>query len=55
MKSLNVGNKKIFHEIKALEEYTTTADMKDIQRDMDHLYTFLDQCTDEDILTCKKE
>ena len=23
---------------------------EDIQRDMDHLYTLLDQCTDEDIL-----
>ena len=24
--------------------------MTDIQRDMDHLYTLFDQCTDEDIL-----
>ena len=27
MKSLNVGNKEIFHEVKVLGEYTTTADM----------------------------
>ena len=50
MKSLNVGNKEIFYEVKALGEYTTNAAMTDIQRDMDHLYTLLDQCTDEDIL-----
>ena len=51
MKSLNVGNEKMIHEVKALGEYTTTADMKeDIQRDIDHLYAMLDQCTDEDIL-----
>ena len=50
MKSLNVGNKKIFHEVKVLVKYTITAAMKDIQRDMDHLYTLFDQCTDEDIL-----
>ena len=51
MKSLNVWNEEIFHNIKVLGEYTTTAAMKeDIQRDMDHLYTLLDQCTDEDIL-----
>ena len=51
MKSLNVGNEEMIHEVKALGEYTTTADMKeDIQRDIDHLYAMLDQCTDEDIL-----
>ena len=51
MKSLNVWNEEIFCEVKVLGEYTTTAAMKDdIQRDMDHLYTLLDQCTDEDIL-----
>ena len=51
MKSLNVGNKEIFHEVKVLGEYSTTAAMKeDIERDMDHLYALLDQCTDEDIL-----
>ena len=51
MKSLNVWNEEIFHNIKVLGEYTTTAAMKeDIQRDMDHLYTLLDQCTDEHIL-----
>ena len=51
MKSLYVGNKEIFHEVKALGEYTTNAGMKDTQIDMDHLlYALLDQCTDEDIL-----
>ena len=36
---------------KSLRENTTTAAMKeDIQRDMDHLYVLLDQCTYEDIL-----
>ena len=51
MKSLNVGNEEIFHEVKALGDYTTTSAMKeDIQRDMDHLYALLDQCTDKDIL-----
>ena len=51
MKSVNVGNEEIFHEVKVLGEYTTTADIKeDIQRDMDHLHALLDQCTDEDIL-----
>ena len=50
LKSLYVGNKEIFHEVKALGEYTTNTAMKDTQRDMDHLYTLLDQCTDEDIL-----
>ena len=51
MKSLNVGNKEIFCKIKVLGEYTTTAAMKEyIQRDMDHLYTLLDQCRGEDIL-----
>ena len=50
-KSLNVGNEEMIHEVKALGEYTTTADIKeDIQRDIDHLYAMLDQCTDEDIL-----
>ena len=51
MKLLNVGNEEIFSEVKVLGEYTTTPAIKeDIQRDMDHLYTLLDQCTDEDIL-----
>ena len=51
MKSLYVGNKEIFHEVKVLGEYTKAAVMnEDIQRDMDHLYTLLDQCTHEDIL-----
>ena len=51
MKSLNVWNEEIFHEVKVLAEYTTTAVMKeDIQTDMDHLYVLLDHCTDEDIL-----
>ena len=51
IKSLYVGNKEIFHEVKALREYTTNTATKDTQRDMDHLlYTLLDQCTDEDIL-----
>ena len=49
MKSLNVWNEEIFCEV--LGEHTTTAAMKeDIQRDMDHLYVLLDQCTDENIL-----
>ena len=51
IKSLNVWNKEIFHKVKVLGEYTTTVAMKeDIQRDMNHLYTLLDQYTDEDIL-----
>ena len=51
IKSLNVWNEEIFHEVKVLGEYTTTAAMKEeIQRDMDYLYVLLDQCTDEDIL-----
>ena len=51
MKSLNVWNEEIFHDVKVLGEYTTTAAMKeDIQRDMDHLYALLDQRTHEDIL-----
>ena len=51
MKSLYVGNKEIFHEVKVLGEYTKAAVMnEDIQRDMDHLYALLDQCTHEDIL-----
>ena len=51
MKSLNVGNEEIFHEVKVLGEYASTADMKeDVHRDMAYLYTLLDQCTDEDIL-----
>ena len=51
MKSLNVGNEEMIHEVKALGEYTAIADMKeDIQRDIDHLYAMLDQYTDEDIL-----
>ena len=51
MKSLNVGNEEIFCEVRVLGKHTTTAAMKeDIQRDMDHLYPLLDQCTDEDIL-----
>ena len=51
VKSLNVGNEEISCEVKVLREYTTTVAMKeDIQRDMDHLYVLLDQCTDEDIL-----
>ena len=42
MKSLNVGNEEIFHEVKALGDYNTTSAMKeDIQRDMDHLYVLL--------------
>ena len=46
MKSLNVWNEEIFHDVKVLGEYTTTAAMKeDIQRDIDHLYALLDQCT----------
>ena len=51
IKSLKVKNEQIFCEVNILGKYTTTAAMKeDIQRDMDHLYTLLDQCTDEDIL-----
>ena len=51
VKSLNIGNEEIFCEVKVLREYTTTVAMKeDIQRDMDHLYVLLEQCTDEDIL-----
>ena len=51
MKSLILGNEEIFCEVKVLGEYATTVAMKeDIQRDMNHLYTLLDQCTDEDIL-----
>ena len=51
MKTLNVWNEEILRKVKDLGEYTTTAAMKeDIQRDMDHLYTLLDQCTQEDIL-----
>ena len=46
IKSLNVWNGEIFHEVKVLGEYTTTAVIwkKTLQRDIDHL------CTDEDIL-----
>ena len=51
MKSLNVWNEEIFCKLKVLDEYTTIAAMKkDIQRDMDHLYELLDQCTEEHIL-----
>ena len=51
MISLNVWNEEILCKVKVLGEYTTTAAMKeDIQRDMDHVYALLDQCTDEDIL-----
>ena len=51
MKSLNVGNEEILHEVKVIGEYTITAAMKeDIHRDMAHLYVLLDQCMDEDIL-----
>ena len=51
MKSLSVWNEEIFHKVKVLGDYTTTVAMKeDIQRDMDHLYTLLDQCTHGDIL-----
>ena len=51
MKSLNVWNEEIFCKVKVLGEYTTTTVMKeDIQRDKDHLYTLLDQCTHEVIL-----
>ena len=50
VKSLNVGN-EVFCEVKLLGEYTiATAIKQDIQRDMDHLYVLLDQCTDEYIL-----
>ena len=56
MKSLNVGDEEIFHEVKVLGEYTSTAVMKeDIQKDMAHLYVLLDQCTDEDILQENKK
>ena len=51
MKSVSVWNEEIFHKVKVLGDYTTTVAMKeDIQRDMDHLYTLLEQCTHEDIL-----
>ena len=43
MKSLNVGNEEIFHDVKVLGD-TTAAMKEDIQRDMDHLYFLLDQC-----------
>ena len=36
MKSLNVGNEEIFHEVKVIGEYTTTVAMKEdtyIERD----------------------
>ena len=51
LKSLNVGNEEVFCRIKVLGEYTiSTAIKEDIQRDMNHLYVLLDQCTDEHIL-----
>ena len=51
MKSLNVGNEELFHDVKVLGDTLPTAAMKEnIQRDMDHLYFLLDQCADEDIL-----
>ena len=51
MKPLNVWNEEIFCKVKVLGVYTTTAAIKeDMQRDMDHLYVLLDQCTREDIL-----
>ena len=51
VRSFNFGNEEIFREVKVLNEYTTTVVRKEeIQRDMDYLYTLLDQCTDEDIL-----
>ena len=51
MNSFNIWNEEIFHNVKVLGEYTMIAAMKeDIQRDMDHLYALLDQCTHEDIL-----
>ena len=46
LKSLNG---EIFREVKVLGEYTTTVAMKeDIQRDIDHLYALLDQCTHQE-------
>ena len=48
IKSLDVGNEEISCEV--LGKYTTAAAMKeDNQRDMDYLYSLLDQYIHEDI------